>query len=56
MVVDKGHMVCLYLLAWLLQSELEKGLRLVVIFPMRVMEKYSKKENIGASILYPYLS
>ena len=39
-IVDNGQLVCLYLLSRLLQSELEKCLRLVNDLPMLKMENY----------------
>ena len=42
-IMDNGQLVCLYLLARLLQSELEKCLRLVTSLPIKDMEKYFGK-------------
>ena len=39
-IVDNGQLICLYLLARLLQRELEKCLRLVTSLPMQDMDKY----------------
>ena len=39
-IVDTTHLVCLYLLAKLLQAELEKCLRLVTNLPMTDMQNY----------------
>ena len=41
--MDTTHLVCLYLLAKLLQAELEKCLRLVTNLPMQDMETYLGK-------------
>ena len=41
--MDNGQLVCLYLLARLMQSELEKCLRLVTSLPIKDMEKYFGK-------------
>ena len=38
--MDTTHLVCLYLLARLLQAELEKCLQLVTSLPMTDMEHY----------------
>ena len=46
-IVDNGQLICLYLLARLLQRELEKCLRLVTFLPMQDMDKhFGLKENI----------
>ena len=39
-IVDNGQLICLYLLARLLQRELEKCLRLVTFLPMDDMDKH----------------
>ena len=44
-IVDTTHLVCLYLLAKLLQAELEKCLRLVKNLPMQDMETYLGKKK-----------
>jgi len=50
-IVDNGQLICLYLLARLLQRELEKCLRLVTSLPMDDMDKHfdnkSKKPATG---------
>ena len=38
--MDNGQLICLYLLARLLQRELEKCLRLVTFLPMQDMDKH----------------
>ena len=38
--MDNGQLICLYLLARLLQRELEKCLRLVTSLPMEDMDKH----------------
>ena len=38
--MDNGQLICLYLLARLLQRELEKCLRLVTFLPMDDMDKH----------------
>ena len=39
-ILDNGQLICLYLLARLLQRELEKCLRLVTFLPMQDMDKH----------------
>ena len=39
-ILDNGQLICLYLLARLLQRELEKCLRLVAFLPMQDMDKH----------------
>jgi len=57
-IIDTTHLVCLYLLAKLLQAELEKCLRLVTNLPMQDMETYleSKSKKPGSSGIGPILS
>ena len=46
--MDTTHLVCLYLLARLLQAELEKCLQLVISLPMTDMEHYfGEDEGVG---------
>ena len=45
-IVDNGQLICLYLLARLLQRELEKCLRLVTFLPMDDMDKHFGKETL----------
>ena len=44
-IVDNGQLICLYLLARLLQRELEKCLRLVTFLPMDDMDKHFGTET-----------
>ena len=44
--MDNGQLICLYLLARLLQRELEKCLRLVTFLPMQDMDKHFGLEEI----------
>ena len=44
--MDNGQLICLYLLARLLQRELEKCLRLVTFLPMQDMDKHFGPEEI----------
>ena len=46
-IVDTTHLVCLYLLAKLLQAELEKCLRLVKNLPMQDMDSYLGKNHFS---------
>ena len=39
-IVDNGQLICLYLIARLLQRELDKCLRLVTFLPMQDMDKH----------------
>lgn len=49
-IVDNGQLICLYLIARLLQRELEKCLRLVTFLPMQDMDKHfdNKTRRPGA--------
>lgn len=57
-IVDTTHLVCLYLLARLLQVELEKCLQLVTNLPITDMEHYleSKSKKTGSAGIGPILS
>ena len=45
-IVDNSQLICLYLLARLLQRELEKCLRLVSSLPMDMEEYFGKREKV----------
>jgi len=53
-IVDNGQLICLYLIARLLQRELDKCLRLVTFLPMQDMDKHfdnkTKKPGAGGGI------
>jgi len=57
-IVDTTHLVCLYLLARLLQAELEKCKRLVTHLPMTDMQNYleTKSKKPGSAGIGPILS